>query len=98
MNSLNSAYYKNNNFISETEYTQLRPHGSNSPATRFYGLPKIHKNNMLMFPIGIGELSGHPPHHFAMRMSEANDTPFLLFIYECSIIVLSFTVYFRSKS
>ena len=29
--------YRNNNFISETEYTQLRPHGSNSPATRFYG-------------------------------------------------------------
>ena len=43
--------YKNNNFISETEYTQLRPHGSNSPAARFYGLPKIHKNNMLMHPI-----------------------------------------------
>ena len=43
--------YKNNNFISETEYTQLRPHGSNSPATRFYGLPKIHKNNMPMQPI-----------------------------------------------
>ena len=36
--------YKNNNFIFETEYTLLRPHGSNSPATRFYGLPKIHKN------------------------------------------------------
>ena len=30
--------YKINNFISETEYTQLRPHGSNSPAARFYGL------------------------------------------------------------
>ena len=27
--------YKNNNFISETEYTQLRPHGSISPAARF---------------------------------------------------------------
>ena len=27
--------YKNNNFISETEYTQLKPHGSNSPAARF---------------------------------------------------------------
>ena len=40
--------YKNNEFISETEYTQLRPHGSNSPAGRFYGLPKIHKNNMPM--------------------------------------------------
>ena len=43
--------YKNNTFISETEYTQLRPHGSNSPAARFYGLPKIHKNNMPMHPI-----------------------------------------------
>ena len=43
--------YKNNNFISETEYTQLRPHGSNSPAARFYGLPKVHKNNMPMCPI-----------------------------------------------
>ena len=35
--------YKNNNFISETEYIQLRPHGSNSPTTGSYGLPKIHK-------------------------------------------------------
>ena len=35
-------YYKKNNFISEAEYTQLRLHGSNSPAARFYGLPKIH--------------------------------------------------------
>ena len=26
--------YKNNNFISETEYTQLRPHGSNSPSSK----------------------------------------------------------------
>ena len=43
--------YKNNNFISETEYTQLRPHGSNLPAARFYGLPKTHKNNMPMHPI-----------------------------------------------
>ena len=43
--------YKNNNFISETEYTQLRPHGPNSPAGRFYGLPKIHKDNMPMCPI-----------------------------------------------
>ena len=43
--------YKKNNFISEKEYTQLRPHGSNSPAARFYGLPKIHKNNMPMCPI-----------------------------------------------
>ena len=40
--------YKNNNFISETEYTQLRPHDSNIPAARFYGFPKIHKNNMPM--------------------------------------------------
>ena len=43
--------YKNNNFISETEYTQLRPHGSKSPSARFYGLPKIHKNNMPLCPI-----------------------------------------------
>ena len=42
--------YKNNNFISETEYTQLRPHGSNSPAARFYSFPKIHKSNMPMCP------------------------------------------------
>ena len=32
-------------------YTQLRPHGSNSPAARSYGLPKIHKNNMPIHPI-----------------------------------------------
>ena len=38
--------YKNNNFISETEYTLLRPHGSNSPAARSYCLPKIYKSNM----------------------------------------------------
>ena len=43
--------YNNNNFISETEYTLLRPHGSNSPAARLYGLPKIHRNNMPMHPI-----------------------------------------------
>ena len=43
--------YKNNNFISETEYTQIRSHSSNSPAARFYGLPKICKNNMPMDPI-----------------------------------------------
>ena len=43
--------YKNNNFISETEYTQPRYHGSYSPAARFYSLPKIHKNNMPMHPI-----------------------------------------------
>ena len=43
--------YMNNNFISETQYTQLRPHGSNSPAASFYSLPKIHKNNMPMQPI-----------------------------------------------
>ena len=30
--------YKNSNFISETEYIQLRPHGSISQAARFYGL------------------------------------------------------------
>ena len=42
--------YKDSNFISETEYTCLRSHGSNSPVARFYG-PKIHKNNMPMHPI-----------------------------------------------
>ena len=42
--------YKNIKLISETEYTQLRPHGSNSPGERFYGLPKIHQNNMPMHP------------------------------------------------
>ena len=30
---------------------QLRPHGSNSPASRFYVLPKFHKDNMPMHPI-----------------------------------------------
>ena len=43
--------YKNNNFISETEYTLLRPHGPYSPAARFYGLSKIHKNSMPMYHI-----------------------------------------------
>ena len=42
--------YKNNNFISETEYTQLRSHGSNSPASTFYDLPKIYKDNMPCTP------------------------------------------------
>ena len=42
--------YKNNDFISETEYTQLRPHGTNSPAARFYGPPKIHKTTCLCAP------------------------------------------------
>ena len=28
--------YKNKNFIAEIAYTQLRPHGSNFPAVRFY--------------------------------------------------------------
>ena len=42
---------KNNNFISETEYTLLRPHGSNAQAARFYGLPKFCKNNTTMHPI-----------------------------------------------
>ena len=32
--------YKNNNFISEIEYTQQIPQGSNSPTARFYGLLK----------------------------------------------------------
>ena len=31
--------------MSETDYTLLVPHGSNSPVARFYGLPKIHKKN-----------------------------------------------------
>ena len=44
--------YKNNNFISETEYTlQKKPHVSNFPAARFYGQPKIYKNNIPMNPI-----------------------------------------------
>ena len=43
--------YKNNNFISETEFILLRPHGSNSPAARFYGPPKINKSNMPIHPI-----------------------------------------------
>ena len=42
--------YKNNNFISVTVYTQLRPGGSSSPAARSYGLLKIHKNNMPTHP------------------------------------------------
>ena len=41
--------YKRNNFISETEYTLLRCHGS--PTARFYGLPKIHNQNMPMHPV-----------------------------------------------
>ena len=43
--------YKNKNFICKTEYTQLSPHNSNSPALKFYGLPTIHNNNMPMDPI-----------------------------------------------
>ena len=39
--------YKNNNFFSETEYTLLRLHDSNSLAAGFYGLPKIHKTTCL---------------------------------------------------
>ena len=35
--------YKYNNFISETQYSQQRLHGSNSPAARFYGLPNPQK-------------------------------------------------------
>ena len=42
--------YKNKNFISETEYTLLRPYGSNFPAARFYGLPNIHKTTCLCAP------------------------------------------------
>ena len=41
---------KNNTFISETEYTQLRPHGSNSPAARFYGLLKSTKKQYSYAP------------------------------------------------
>ena len=37
---------QNNNFISETEYTKLRAHGSNSQQQDFMVPPKIHKNNM----------------------------------------------------
>ena len=43
--------YRNKIFISEIEYTLVRPHGSNSPAARFYGFPKIHKNNIPVYPI-----------------------------------------------
>ena len=43
--------YKNNNFISETEYILLRHHCSSSTAARFYGLSKIHKSNMPIHPI-----------------------------------------------
>ena len=42
--------YKNNNFISQTEYTLINPHSSNSPTARFYGLPKS-PQNMPMHPI-----------------------------------------------
>ena len=42
--------YKNNIFISETEYTQLRLHGSNSPAARLYGLPKIPQKQHVYVP------------------------------------------------
>ena len=43
--------YNNNNFISETEYTQLRPHGSNFQQQDFMVFPKSTKNNMPMCPI-----------------------------------------------
>ena len=43
--------YKNNNFISETEYIQLKPYGSSYLAPRFYVLPEMLKNNMPMHPI-----------------------------------------------
>ena len=39
--------YMNNNFISETEHTQLRPYESNFPAARFHGLPKNYKTTCL---------------------------------------------------
>ena len=41
--------YKNKNFISETEYTLLRPHGSKNPAARFLVFLKS-QNNMPMCP------------------------------------------------
>ena len=43
--------YKNNNFISETEYILLKLHGSNSPAARFMVFLKSSKNNMPMCSI-----------------------------------------------
>ena len=42
--------YKYNKFISEIEYTLLIPHGSNSPASRFDGLPKLTKITCLCIP------------------------------------------------
>ena len=42
---------RNKTFISETEYTLLRPNGSNSLAVRFYGLPKIYKKKHAYEPI-----------------------------------------------
>ena len=42
--------YKNNNLISETEYSQLRPHGSNFPAARFYVFLKSTKTICLCTP------------------------------------------------
>ena len=40
--------YQHNSFISETDYTLLRPHSSNSPAAKFYGFSNTHKNNISM--------------------------------------------------
>ena len=37
--------YKNNNFISATEYTLLSPHDYNYPAARFYDLLKIQRQH-----------------------------------------------------
>ena len=41
--------YKNNNFISETEYTLLIPHGSTQQQD--FVFPKICKNNLPMHPL-----------------------------------------------
>ena len=35
---------KNSGNLSESKYSQMRPSGSKSPAPKFYGLPKIHKD------------------------------------------------------
>ena len=43
--------FKNNN-LSLKHNILCRLHGSTSHAARFYGLPKIHKNDMLMCPMG----------------------------------------------
>ena len=42
--------YKNSNFISETEYTQLRPYSSNSPEKNFMVFLKFTKTTCLCTP------------------------------------------------